>query len=517
MSALIRSSHSLNIIGGSAYVFGGDGRDGDGLDNDMHVVRLPLSGASSDYYRIKAAASEPKNTVETTSAAAAATKEDVEAAKPEEAPKSDDEDAGPTGEGDDATKSEEKLADASLDSITLESPIATKDKGKGLALQSFPPTATVPSPRTGHATAIIGSRIFMFGGRSSSGPLNESGRVWVFDTRSNTWSFLDPVPAVTGGNIVPHPSPRSHHCSASSDRPQAIPPGPPPKRAETWKEWALGDTSRTGIPQDPVVGYVAEHAVDEHSRDFGTFFVHGGLLADGTRGNDLWSFDVFSRRWTELPAAPGPGRSGAAIAVHDDRVYRFGGFDGAAEVGGQLDYLDLETETFEEGPVMTEGAVRPKTGWQAILQEAVVEDGSLIAPAWPSPRSVSSMQVVPIPGGSNYLVVSFGETNPAAGETSAKVLDDIWVYRLAPAKGVNTANITAAFMSAIGRKQDESKWVRVPVAPYEPEEDRSLPRARGWLASAPITDLEESGILIWGGRGEGDSRLGDGWILRLSE
>ncbi|KAB2576594.1 Kelch-type beta propeller [Lasiodiplodia theobromae] len=48
-----RSSHSISVVKGRAYIFGGELTDGQLADNDMHVVILPSSGVSeADYYTI---------------------------------------------------------------------------------------------------------------------------------------------------------------------------------------------------------------------------------------------------------------------------------------------------------------------------------------------------------------------------------------------------------------------------------------------------------------------------------
>src|SRR4051812_29432802 len=54
---LPRSSHSVNIVAGTIYIFGGESAPGGApADNDMHAVTLPFSGAPADYYTIKAKA-----------------------------------------------------------------------------------------------------------------------------------------------------------------------------------------------------------------------------------------------------------------------------------------------------------------------------------------------------------------------------------------------------------------------------------------------------------------------------
>ncbi|KHN96610.1 Kelch-type beta propeller [Metarhizium album ARSEF 1941] len=489
--ALPRSSHSLNVVSGSAYIFGGETEPCQPVDNDMHIVRLPFSSAGADYHRVEAKAA---SAVEQD-----ATPSSEQAKNADDAPQGE----GPKGKGNDK--------DATAD-------------------DTRPRLDRVPPPRVGHATAVIGSRIFLFGGRGGPDmkPLEEAGRVWVYDTRSHAWSHLDPEPAVRGGAIVPQPSPRSFHCATATDRPRDFPSVPPasaePATPRTWRQWALGDTSRTGIPQDPVVGYVAEQAVDEESDGYGTFFVHAGCLAGGDRTSDLWAFDVRTRTWTELPAAPGPSRSGTAICISKSRLFRFGGYDGESELGGQLDVLPLELETFDDGHSKGEVAIHARAGWQTILQSDVDASSAEMhvepRQAWPAPRSAAALQALTVGGGKECLVLAMGERAPGAhGRAAAAAeafLDDVWTFEVPPL-GMSPASLRAAFLQAVGKKTGEGRWQRVGMGEYDDESGQGMPAARGWLASAPMADLEETGIVVWGGLGAGDASIGDGWILRLGK
>lgn len=58
---------------------------------------------------------------------------------------------------------------------------------------------------------------------------------------------------------------------------------------------------------------------------------------------------------------------------------------------------------------------------------------------------------------------------------------------------------------------------KVDTIPHDAEDIASVggPGPRGWIASAAMGELEENGILIWGGLNSENNRLGDGWILRL--
>ncbi|PHH87026.1 hypothetical protein CDD83_9407 [Cordyceps sp. RAO-2017] len=482
---LPRSLHSLDVVAGSAYIFGGEINPREPVDNDMHIVRLPFSGASADYYKIEAKAALPESL------------------------ESRDESPG------------EETGQRDLDDVPLEGDALDKGKGPAAAEEELPELGHVPCARVGHATAVIGSRIFLFGGRGGRdmAPLDEAGRVWVFDTRSCTWSHLDPVSAVSGDAVIPHPEPRSYHCATAIDLPRDF-ARPRPRKPQTWRQWAVGDSARTGIPQNPIVGNVAEDAVDHESEGYGTFFIHAGCLASGDRTSELWAFDINSRTWTELPAAPGPCREGTAICVSKSRLFRFGGYDGAQELGGQIDFLPLELEMFDDRTTKGEVSVYARPGgWKTIVaddQNASSTDIPAEASQdWPAPRSFGSMQALTLGGGREYLVLIMGERVPSPeGHDGAGIfLNDVWVFQVPPL-GMTTASFKDAMLQAVGRKTGEGRWTKVSTAPYDDATDGE-PTSRGWLASAPLGDVDEGGLVIWGGLGEDNNRIGDGWILRL--
>ena len=111
----------------------------------------------------------------------------------------------------------------------------------------------------------------------------------------------------------------------------------------------------------------------------------------------------------------------------------------------------------------------------------------------------------------------FGEKESTSGTGGdGKFWDDVWTFQV-PAQGMSLASVADTAFSVVGRKSGEGRWTRVETAPWDDEDDASAegPGARGWVASATMGDLEENGIVVWGGVGEGGRRLGDGWIFRL--
>lgn len=59
--------------------------------------------------------------------------------------------------------------------------------------------------------------------------------------------------------------------------------------------------------------------------------------------------------------------------------------------------------------------------------------------------------------------------------------------------------------------------IKIETGPHDDEDDASIPGPgpRGWIASGTMGELEENGIVIWGGLDSTNKRLGDGWIFRL--
>ncbi len=392
---LPRSSHSLSVTKGKAYVFGGEEQPREPVSNDMHVYTLPSSGVlEADYKKVAA-------------------------------------EANPDGGG-------------------------------------------VPPPRVGHTANAIGDRIYVFGGRGGKAmqPWEEKGRIWVYDTRLNCWSFLDPLSG------SPYPAARSYHASAATLHPQ--------KGSQDHRENPVGSP-------DPEV--------------HGTIFIHGGCPASG-RLADVWAFDLAARIWSPYPEVPGPARGGPSLTFTQNRLYRFGGFDGKKELGG-LDFLDISVSDSGDKAGKGESSIVQPTGkWETAMPPNATQE--------PGDRSVAGLQPITTGQGRNYLLLFLGEGDPSSlgHEGAGKFCNDVWSYQLR-SDGMTAASLKDATRQLVGAKTGEGSWARVEIPEASMAEgEHERPGPRGWFASTQH-DLDRFRIILWGGIKSDNVRAGDGWILTV--
>jgi len=320
-------------------------------------------------------------------------------------------------------------------------------------------------------------------------PLEEQGRVWIYSTRTDTWSYLDPMPG------TPFPAARSYHSSVAVEQPAA-----PSKTMKV--DQAL---------EEPKPGKIAEAAqTDEERGGHGTFFIHAGCPASG-RTNDLWGFDVRSRTWKEYPTAPGKPRGGTSIVVSKQRIFRYGGFNGQDEEGGYLDILELGLDTFNDKSGSSESTVVAKGTWHTLnfAEENMKHPGK---------RSVAGFQGITTGMGREYLILMLGERDPSSQghDGAGKFWGDVWCFQ-APPQGMTAASLKDATWQALGRETGEGQWSQVTVADAEGvdgEDIKSLtPSERGWFASSSLGDVDVSSVMLWGGLNGKNERESNGWIL----
>ncbi|KAI4146129.1 MAG: hypothetical protein L6R39_003574 [Caloplaca ligustica] len=334
----------------------------------------------------------------------------------------------------------------------------------------------VPAARVGHTAAVIGNRIYVYGGRGgkSMEALEEDGAVWEYDTKLNQWSRINPAKG------SPCPKARSYHSSASTVHP---------------------------LPSNEDCTEAADGAMDSEAH--GTVFIHGGCTASG-RLNDLWGFDVAARTWSPFPDAPGEARGGTSLTFTQNRLYRFGGFNGKVELGGQVDYLDVITTTFHDQGRRCELTVASATEkWETVTADG----GSPI----PGNRSVAGLHPVTTGQGRNYLVLVLGERDPSSSghEGAGQFWDDVWSFQLR-AEGMTAASFKDATRELVGAKTAENTWAPVDITESSTtDEKEESPGPLGWFASAPGHDMGPGSIVLWGGVRSDNTRSGVGWILTV--
>ena len=380
--------------------------------------------------------------------------------------------------------------------FTLQFPVNAEVDYQAIRAKSTADDGGVPCPRVGHTASVVDDRIYVFGGRGGKAmkPLEENGRVWVFDTKTNQWSYLDPTKG------TPYPAARSYHSSTSTDHP-----------ISTFQERTVQDPPPFNVAQEQIktdqtvkpVGTTAS-GFDDH----GTVFIHGGCPASG-RVSDVWAFDIASRVWSQFPDIPGPARGGPSLTFNRDRLYRYGGFDGEKELGGPIQFLRLAKCTFDDKGDKGELAIAPVNGqWENV-------EPPVHTPA-PGDRSVAGLQPITTGQGRQYLLLFLGERDPSSSghEAAGKFWDDVWSFQLRP-EGMTAASFKDATRQLFGATTAEGTWARVDVAESSMSGNIEHPGQRGWFASAQGQDLDPGSIVLWGGVLGDNSRAGDGWILTV--
>jgi Galactose oxidase, central domain/Kelch motif len=462
---LKRSSHTLNVIKGKAYILGGDGdtvgRDGDAA---MHVVTLPtdLVLRDTDYQKILAVAKPVKPVF------------DVEGGVEKTLPSN---------------------------------------------AQIVRHSENVPAARAGHSASAIGERIYVFGGSRVTGssdptappnsPLEEDGKVYVFDTIDKTWEVLVPNQQGCRDGI---PRPRNYASSSSTTHPFPIKEGGHKNVDDLMTEEAKLSLVSARQGEDFTATY------DQQPEGYGTLFLHGGYDSDWNLLRDLWAFDVASRIWSRWPNLPtsDAGAGEGNICCIESRIWRSG------DDFGKIAYFEVVRNQFDDMSGKGELGVSPKTGkWeihtfgvkpgQEELEEKVEKKmggkPTGTESLFPAQRKRSGFLPVTTGQGRDYLLLFMGEKGPH------EFVDDIWSFQIASEKG-SAAALKDTLRAKIGKETGVEQWAKANVVESNKEDGAlEFPRGLSRFGSSPTGD-SIGDVLIWGGIGP-DGTSGDGWIMTL--
>lgn len=417
---LPRSSHTLTVANGHAYIFGGADENGGLAGNEMHIVSLPLKskGAGEPDYKCV--------------------------------------------------------------------PALGGDSGDG----------SVPAQRAGHAAGRVGERLFVFGGKGKDGhALEEKGRVWVFDTTTLQWSYLDP-----SGDT--YPPPRFYHGGVSIQQP--LPAGSDGKiqvlSSQIQESMSKTLPSLISKPSPPA---------ELH----GTLFISSGIASDGSELlDDIWAFTIASQTWSRLPSAPSKISHPPSLAAATDHLYLI---TGSAEIASEIHQLAIPKHLLHGNSRDVNVEPDPPISWTTIPFPT--------NPLTPGPRPRKGAGLLPITTGKgrSYLLYMLGEkastANPANEEGPHTFWSDIFSYQ-PPASVPSPASIKDSTRSTLGIGTGEGTWAEVQVIANEEGgqglegEGKSHPGPRGWFGCDSIGGGD---VVLWGGVNGKQEVEGDGWIVSV--
>ncbi|KAK6358183.1 hypothetical protein TWF730_007536 [Orbilia blumenaviensis] len=323
--------------------------------------------------------------------------------------------------------------------------------------------------RSSQSLAVVGQQVYIYGGEVTARvPVDSALDLISLDGSTATASTLP--------NASPSPIPRVGSTVAVLDGTLYLFSGrgglamtPLEENGGVWK-YNPSSGWEFLLPNDPTTPFPlgrSYHAATASAAD-GLIYIHAGCPESG-RLSDFWSYNPKGNIWTKLPDAPGVSRGGTSICCFEDlqsrtiNVARMNGYSGTEEIGGIVDVYTPRTHD-----------------WERVVFKPDGIEG-------PGPRSVGTLLTVRIEG-RQYLLTMFGEGRPSPlGHAGAgRMWDDAWIFDI-----------------------EEKSWQKV-------EWETVGPAPRGWF-DADVVEVEgKDGVILHGGLGEDNERLGDVWLLKFN-
>ena len=216
--------------------------------------------------------------------------------------------------------------------------------GASDAWTPLPLSGTPPPPLSYHSMTSDSQTLYIFGGCTPDH--GRSNHMWAFDLRQQTWDQLTPAadqqqdgsePESRGGASVVHASDGLHVLFGYNGKEEL---------ADHWlwnkqdRRWDLLSGDK-GPRARSVTDVVFVRGVGAK----GSLFVFGGEFTPSAQGDegagsyrrDAWLFDIASSTWSPAVRAgdSAPSARGwfSSVALDDETVLVYGGFDGEDRVG----------------------------------------------------------------------------------------------------------------------------------------------------------------------------------------
>jgi len=247
-----------------------------------------------------------------------------------------------------------------------------------------------PSKRFGASIAANGTKVAVFGGGQP--PSSSSSSVFfndlhVYDTQTNKWSCADPGSVVDESaedyfGQTSRPMPRNSHTAVATPDGKMLlfgganaEVGPmndmwtlnlrslKDEAGERELQWEriggggvessdnskISDNSSTPWPEAREMHsacIVSSSPSNKDGHHLG-MIVMGGRKNDDSVRQDMWMFDIQSKRWRKLTDAARPRCSHTSVYLPNENVVVFfGGWDGAGIIFGEITIFDLTTESW---------------------------------------------------------------------------------------------------------------------------------------------------------------------------
>ena len=369
----------------------------------------------------------------------------------------------------------------------------------------------MPGPRAGHTAAAVGERIYVFGGRGEEErSIEEMGRVWVFDTRTLGWSYLDPI-----NDANTPPSYYLHGCVAS-----AYPPAP----IKATENASYAEQISSTISKIPTLVAKGPASQEPH----GTLIIHGGLSASSKPNNETWTFNIATKTWSSLPSTSSSTAALPNIVLANDIIYVV---SGSSDFANDIHTLPLKRQVYtnETGESQTDFGTTQEEWSTTTIPSNPLTPG-------PKARKGGALQSINTGAGRECLLYLMGEkastsNNSTSEEKSPNTSDpknepvffsDAWTYGLPPSS-LTPAGFKDATRSTFGMSTSASTWSEVKVeANIEADAEegasgKSHPGPRAWFAVDAVGKVVEGGRggVIWGGSNGRGEVEGDGWVGRV--